>query len=129
MLTIEKITKAHSNVKSGADFPSYIREIKQLGVRYYEVFVIDGQSHYYDVNNHKISLPAKYDPLTIADSSQTKQFKADLMAHQQGKTNYLRFCQDSAKSGIEKWTVHLENMTCSYYDKASNEIWIETIPG
>lgn len=41
MFTIEQIKAAHSKVKSGADFPSYIREIKQLGVTGYEVSVSD----------------------------------------------------------------------------------------
>ncbi|MGF7024877.1 MULTISPECIES: DUF1398 domain-containing protein [Sphingobacterium] len=31
MFTIEQIEAAHSNVKSGADFPAYIRDIKKLG--------------------------------------------------------------------------------------------------
>ena len=32
MFTVEQIKAAHSKVKSGADFPSYIKEIKSLGV-------------------------------------------------------------------------------------------------
>lgn len=31
MFTIEQIKTAHSQVKSGADFPAYIQEIKKLG--------------------------------------------------------------------------------------------------
>jgi hypothetical protein len=32
MVTIEQIKQAHNKVKSGADFPKYIQEIKKLGV-------------------------------------------------------------------------------------------------
>jgi uncharacterized protein YbcV (DUF1398 family) len=46
-----------------------------------------------------------------------------------GKTDYLTFCNDCAKSGIEKWIVRLEEMTCTYYDKAGNDILVEKIPG
>jgi hypothetical protein len=35
MFTIEQIKQAHVKVKSGADFPAYIKYLKQLGVRYY----------------------------------------------------------------------------------------------
>ena len=32
MFTLEQIKLAHSKVKSGADFPAYIKELKALGV-------------------------------------------------------------------------------------------------
>jgi Protein of unknown function (DUF1398) len=35
MFKVEQIKAAHGKVKSGADFPSYIREIKVLGVTSY----------------------------------------------------------------------------------------------
>lgn len=31
MFTVEQIETAHAKVKSGADFPNYIKEIKELG--------------------------------------------------------------------------------------------------
>ena len=39
MFTAEQIKAAHSKVKSGADFPGYIKEIKALGVTHYEAYV------------------------------------------------------------------------------------------
>lgn len=128
MFTIEQIKTAHSKVKSGADFPAYILDIKKLGVTAYETFVTDGHTVYYGAGAYKISSVAKYDALTIAQVSNTEQFKADLKAHQQGKTNYPTFCNDCAKSGIEKWVVYMDSMTCTYYDKAGNEILVEQIP-
>jgi hypothetical protein len=35
MFTVEQIRAAHNKVKSGADFPAYIQEIKALGVSQY----------------------------------------------------------------------------------------------
>lgn len=127
--TIDQIKAAHSKVKSGADFPQYIHDLKQLGVVSYETYVIDGHTDYAGNNNYQTSSPAKYDTLTIADKSDAETFKSDLKAHQQGKSDYLTFCKQSAQSGIEKWAVLLEKMTCTYYDKAGNIILIETIPG
>jgi uncharacterized protein YbcV (DUF1398 family) len=128
MFTAEQIKAAHSKVKSGADFPSYIQEIKKLGVTFYETFVIDGHTDFYGSNDYKISSVAKYERLTIALVSNIEQFKTDIKAHQQGKTDYPTFCTDCAKSGVEKWAVCMDKMTCTYYDKAGNEILIEQIP-
>ena len=128
MFTIEQIKAAHSKVKSGADFPAYITDIKQLGVTGYETYVSDGHTDYSGENDFKSSTPAKYDALIISESSNAEQFKDDLKAHQRGETNYLKFCSDCAKSGVEKWIVSMDNMSCTYYDKAGNEILVEAIP-
>lgn len=66
MFTVEQIKTAHSKVKSGADFPAYIQDIKKLGVTHYETFVTDGHTDYYGVNDYKTTSPAKYEPLNIA---------------------------------------------------------------
>jgi uncharacterized protein YbcV (DUF1398 family) len=128
MFTVEQIKAAHSKVKSGADFSAYIQDIKKMGVIFYETFVADGHTDYYGANYYKTSSVAKYDTLTIAQVSNIEQFKTDIKAHQQGKTDYPIFCNDCAKSGIEKWAVCMDKMTCTYYDKEGNEILTEQIP-
>jgi uncharacterized protein YbcV (DUF1398 family) len=128
MFTVEQIKAAHGKVKSGADFPTYIKEIKTLGVTHYESYVIDGHIDYHGSNDYTAKVPAKYAPLVIAESPNNAQFKADLKAHQQGKTDYLTFIKMCATFGIEKWQVCMEKMTCTYYDKTGNEILVETIP-
>lgn len=128
MFTVNQIKEAHSKVKSGADFPVYIQNLKKLGVASYETFVSDGHTNYYGTNNNKLTSPAKYDALHIAETSDKMQFNVDLLAHQQGKTDYPTFCNDAAKAGIEKWKVNMTQMTCTYYDRAGNEILVEDIP-
>jgi uncharacterized protein YbcV (DUF1398 family) len=128
MFTVEQIKGAHSNVKSGADFPAYIKEIKSLGVTHYEAYVTDGHTDYHGVKNHTARVPAKYEPLVIADTSKVEEFKAELVAHQQGKTDFLTFIKMCATFGIEKWEICMKKMTCIYYDKAGNEILVEEIP-
>lgn len=128
MFTVEQIKAAHSKVKSGADFPAYIQDIKKLGVTFYETFVTDGHTDYFGANDYKTSTTAKYETLAIADISNIEQFKIDIKAHQQGKTDYPTFCNDCAKSGIGKWAVCMDKMTCTYYAKAGNEILVEQIP-
>jgi uncharacterized protein YbcV (DUF1398 family) len=128
MFTTEQIKAAHSKVKSGADFPAYIRDIKKLGVTRYETFVADGHSDYYGEKDYKTTSPARYEPLPIAPECDKEQFKTELKEHQQGKTDYTTFIGMSAKLGGEKWAVCMEKMTCTYYDKAGNEILVEEIP-
>ncbi|MBA3706532.1 MAG: DUF1398 domain-containing protein [Bacteroidetes bacterium] len=128
MFTLEQIKTAHSKVKSGLDFPAYIKEIKQFGVTYYETFVSDGHTDYFGVSDYKTSSTAKYDTLNVAETSQPQKFKLDLITHQQGKTDYKTFSNDCAKSGIEKCAVSMDKMTCTYYDKAGNEILVENVP-
>lgn len=128
MFTVEQVKAAHNKVKSGADFPSYIKEIKLLGVTHYEAYVTDGHIDYHGANDYTAKMPAKYEPLVIADLAENEEFKAELLAHQQGKTDYLTFIRMCAEKGIEKWEICMDNMTCTYYDKKGNKVLVEEIP-
>ena len=128
MFTIAQIESAHSKVKSGADFPNYISDIKLLGVKGFTTYVSDSHTVYQSADGREIRSEGKYEPMTIAANSDIPHFEAQLKAHQQGKTDYFTFCNDCAETGIEKWVVDLDNMTCIYYDKAGKEILVEPIP-
>nr|WP_121269787.1 DUF1398 family protein [Pedobacter schmidteae] len=128
MFTAEQIKTAHDKVKSGADFPSYIQEIKALGVTHYEAYVSDGHIDYHGVGGYTAKVQAKYETISISDTPNAEEFKAQLLAHQQGKTDFLTFIKMCATCGIEKWAICMDKMTCTYYDKAGNEILTEEIP-
>ncbi|MES2796115.1 MAG: DUF1398 family protein [Bacteroidota bacterium] len=128
MFTIEQIKTAHSKVKSGADFPSYIQEMKQLGVVTYEHFVSDGHIQYFGINDFTIAADPKWAPMDIAAAGSAEKLKHSLAIHQQGQTDYLTFCKQSAEAGTDKWVVDLVQMTCAYFDKAGNEILVELVP-
>jgi uncharacterized protein YbcV (DUF1398 family) len=128
MFTIEQVKAAHSKVKSGADFPNYVQDLIQLGVTGYDTYVADGHTDYFGKADYQVSSDAKYTTLTVAAVSDSATFTQDLKAHQAGKTNYPTFCADCAKSGIEKWVVNMATMTCTYFDKAANNVLVETIP-
>lgn len=128
MFTETQIKQAHGKVKSGADFPAYIREIKTLGVTHYIAYVADGHTEYYGANNYQVTTAPKYDTLPIAAICHIEAFKADLKAHQQGLTDYPTFISMCAKFGIEKWVVSIKQGTCTYYDKTDNEVLTEQIP-
>lgn len=114
MFTLVQIEAAHSKVKSGADFPSYIKELRTIGIKQYTVFVFDGHTEYLGEAGFSLSSSALYTPLIIADTDPSL-FQERLKKHQAGETNYLTFCQDAAKSGVEKWVVDMEALTCTYF--------------
>jgi uncharacterized protein YbcV (DUF1398 family) len=129
MFTLEQLKTAHAQVTSGADFPRYIQAIKTLGVVSYETFVADGHTDYAGKDHYTIASPARYAPLVIATTPDAETFTQELKAHQQGKTDYPTFCGVCASTGVNKWVVRLEAMTCTYYDVAGREVLVEKIPG
>ncbi len=128
MFTIEQIQTIHSKVKSGADFPRYIQELIQLGIRNYTIYVDNGRTVYSGKNNFTISSEAQYPLLEVGLEGDKQKLEHILKIHQQGLTDYPTFCRQAAEAGVEKWTVDMEQMTCAYYDKQGNMLVIENIP-
>ena len=128
MFTVAQIEQAHDKVKSGADFPKYIQEIKELGVVAFETWVKNSHTEYFGLNNYQTKSNPQYDTLTISEVTDKEKFNHYLKIHQQGQTDYYTFCTHCAETGIEKWIVSLDKMTCIYFDKAENEILEEKIP-
>ncbi len=129
MFTIEQIKEAHATVKSGADFPNYIKLLKGLGIRSYIHFVADGHILYLGVDDQQLHAPAKWEPVDIADKAATEDLQHALSIHQQGQTDYLTFCKQAAAAGVDKWIVDIEAMLCTYYSKHEEEMFAEQIPG
>ena len=128
MFTVEQIELAHVKVKSGVDFPKYIKEIKSMGVTAFETYVMDSHTNYFGNDGYPTKSEPKYKNLKIADFCEKDKFEKYLQIHQNGETDYFTFCKHCAETGIEKWIVNLDKMTCIYYDKAGNEIVTETVP-
>lgn len=126
--TLEAISDAHSKVKSGADFPEYIQDIRALGVTAFTTWVYDSHTDYHGTEDFRISSEGQYDSLSVADQTDQEGFISNLKAHQRGETDYFTFCQHCAQAGIEKWIVVIDAMTCTYYDKGGNNVLEELIP-
>ena len=128
MFTLQQIQDAHAQVKSGADFPRYMQDLIALGVTSFETFVFDNHTLYYGNDGYTIRSEGFTETLTLSDKCNIDQFKADLKSHQQGNTDYVTFLRDCAKSGIEKWIVVMDEMTCAYYDALGTTLLEESIP-
>jgi uncharacterized protein YbcV (DUF1398 family) len=128
MFELAAIAAAHSKVKSGADFPAYITEIRSLGVVRFETWVKDSHTVYFGATDFQLSAPGLFEPLTIADNCDLPTFKTRLLLHQQDYTDFVTFCNDCAATGIEKWVMDLNEKTCTYFDKNNTEQLVEKLP-
>lgn len=128
MFTIKQIEKANSKVKSGADFPKLVQELVELGIKANNIYVSDGHAEYFGSDGASIKTAANYSRQEIAEKSDGEKFRHYLKIHQQGQTDYPAFCRQAAETGVEKWTLDFEKMTCTYFDKAGNEMLTENIP-
>ncbi len=128
MFTIDQIEFAHSKIKSGAEFPTYIQEIKSLGVISFVTWVKNSQTQYFGKDDFVVTSEPKYDAMNISPVSNKDQFVIFLQMHQKGETDYISFCRHCAETGIVKWVVNLEKMTCIYFDTLGNEVLIEKVP-
>lgn len=129
MFTIEEIKSAESKIKTGADFPQFIKEIKDLGIVRNDVYVANGLSIYYDnEDNSAQASPDEYPELIINDEPSTEKLEHALKIHQQGETDYFTFCKQAADAGVEKWVIDIPKMTCTYLDAEQKELVKETIP-
>jgi uncharacterized protein YbcV (DUF1398 family) len=128
MFTLSQIKAAHDKVQSGADFPNYIQDLIQLGVKGYDTNVVDGTVSYYGENDYTASSDKKYNALSINSIANKERFIEFLVMHQGGQTDYSTFCLHAAQCGIAKWRVDIIEMTCTYYDVLRNAILIEKIP-
>ena len=128
MFTLEQIRQAFGKVKSGADFPQFVQDLKEIGVTRYDNFVSDGRTKYYGINGFTLEGESKYPKMEVNDISSSEKLKHAISIHQQGQTDYATFCQQASDAGVEKWTTHMIEMTVTYLDKKENKLTVEPIP-
>jgi len=128
MFTITQIQDASKKVKSGADFPRLVQELKAMGITHYENQVVDGRTRYFGTGSFVVNGVAKYPSLPVNDKGSAEKLKHALSIHQQGQTDYLTFCRHAAEAGVEKWITHMLDMTVTYFDKDNNKLVAEPIP-
>lgn len=127
MFTLEQINEARSRVKSGADFPTLVHALIQLGVYRYTTWLTDGHSDYEGMDQ-RISSPPGHAPLPIADRSDRDHFVTRVRHHQQGGSDYPTICNEARAAGVQRWVVDTEAMTCTYFTPSGEVVLLERIP-
>jgi uncharacterized protein YbcV (DUF1398 family) len=128
MFTVQQIKAVHATVKSGADFPRYVHEIKALGLVKYEFMVEDGRTVYFGENNYQVEAPAIYPAKMINPIPLIAQMEQNIREHQAGKSDFLTICAQAAAAGVHHWEVNADTMMCNYYDINGNKMLGELIP-
>jgi len=130
MFTEQQIKEAHAKVKTGADYPAYIKELKKLGVLKYDYLVHNGANIFYGEGNFSVTngVSGNHKELRVAAKSSADKLKHTITIHQQGQTDFITFRQQAADAGVEKWTSDLQRMAVIYYDKKGKELLAEPIP-
>ncbi|MBS1526268.1 MAG: DUF1398 domain-containing protein [Bacteroidetes bacterium] len=128
MFTLQQMKAAHAKVKSGADFPRYIQEIKALGLKRYTYSVTDGTITYYGENGYQVPAPAIYEPKSINPDASPQLLRHVIAIHQQGQTDFPAFCEQAAIAGVKQWVIDTERMLCIYEDSDGKEMVLEPIP-
>jgi uncharacterized protein YbcV (DUF1398 family) len=129
MFTKEQIEAATAEVRTGADYPRLVQNLKELGVRTYEHMVADGSNIYYGDENHSVRIAHAQKPIPVADRPSAEKLKHAIGIHQRGQTTYPEFCQQAGEAGVSKWDSDLEQMTVTYVDRADRVLVVEPIPG
>ncbi|MEZ4793642.1 MAG: DUF1398 family protein [Gelidibacter sp.] len=127
IFTIDQIHEALNKVKSGADFPQFVQDLKSIGVTHYDNYVVDGRTKYYGTNDCVVDGEPKYPPMPVNTNSSADKLKHSISIHQQGQTDYPTFCIQAAGAGVEKWTTDMIEMTVTYLDKKGNKLTVEPI--
>ena len=128
MFTKEQIEIAHNKVKSGADFPVYVKEIKALGIISHEVLLLDGTWIFKGVYGQVVRFKRSLESITVSTQVFPEKFKQILTMHQNGETDYRTFCVQAGEAGVERWISDFRYMTVSYLDSYGNVVDIEPIP-
>ena len=114
MFTKETILAAQARVKSGADYPHLVQELKGMGIRSYVHFVAEGSNVYQGEGGHSVTIGHAPEPIPVADQPSAAAFRHSLTLHQQGKTDYPTFCRQAGEAGVDKWTSDLAAMTGTF---------------
>ena len=127
MFTREQILSALSKVRTGADYPRLVQDLRIIGIRKYDHFVADGSNVYFGENDYRVIIEHEQPPIQVSDKSSKDKFKHSLKIHQKGETDYPTFCVHAGEAGIEKWTCDLKKMKVSYVDKEGKTLVEESI--
>jgi uncharacterized protein YbcV (DUF1398 family) len=128
MFTKDQIEAAHQKVQSGADFPAYVEEIKQLGVKSHEVVLTDGNWIFKGANDWVVQFHSGLAPVDVSTEASPAYFQEILAKHQKGESDFPTFCRQAGEAGVERWISDFEQMHVTYVGSNGAVIKVEAIP-
>jgi uncharacterized protein YbcV (DUF1398 family) len=128
IFTKKQVDEASFRVKTGADFPKFVQDLKSFGVQKHDFFVERGDNVYYGKDDFSLPYEPQYPPLKIAEKASKEKFGHFLLIHQQGKTDFPTFCKQVGEAGVAKWVSDFDKKVVIYYDREGNEVSKEPLP-
>lgn len=115
-------------MSGNGDFPKLVKSYRDYGITKFQTCASTAKTMYFDNVENCVYDEQDFFNYEIG-ALNIEQFKQDLLAHQQGKTDFPTWLELTAASGIGYWIVDLNAMTCVYYDLDNNPVHTEKIPG
>jgi uncharacterized protein YbcV (DUF1398 family) len=128
MFTKSQIELAAGRTRTGADYPKFVQELKDIGVRGYEHLVATGITNFLGDGGYQVTMSNPQESLAISERPSHESLKKAIESHQDGQTDYATFCKQAAESGVAVWVANFDRMHVVYYGLYGNEILTEPIP-
>jgi uncharacterized protein YbcV (DUF1398 family) len=125
MFTIDQIQDSYYKQKSGADFPAFVQSLIKMGVTGYNLFLQDRHAEYFGKGKVSLQEDAKYPEYSIASKWDKDRFMNLLADYRKGKLNYSNFYEQLTRTGVEKLSLDMKTLTCTYYSPSGEELYVE----
>lgn len=125
-MDINEINKIKLN--ANGNFPKLVKSYQEYGIVKFQTCASTAKTMYFDQTENFVYDETDFFSFKIGEVN-IEKFKADLIAHQQGETDFPTWLELTASSGVAYWIVDLNTKTCVYYDLANNQLYTEMIPG
>jgi uncharacterized protein YbcV (DUF1398 family) len=126
-ITFERYKQARER-SAGQPYPQFVKNLKEIGVKRYEVSVADQLTTVYADEGDPLQVPGSNSQLVCSKTFFEPHLKAALQSTQSGLTDYAQFLSEIAEAGVHRYVADLDNMKVSYYGKEPSEKYEEAIP-
>lgn len=115
-------------LSANGNFPELVKRYQEYGIVKFQTCASTAKTMYFDQNGNFVYDETDFFDFNIGEVN-VEKFKADLILHQQGVTDFPTWLELTSSSGVAYWIVDLDEKTCIYYDLANNQLYTELIPG
>lgn len=128
MLTLTQIKESAEDIRTGADLPSFVQQLKEGGVIRIDIYVVDGMAAFFWRNGDAMQTSSAYPNIDINNDDCAMALLRSIQTHQKGLFDFRTFCYEAANAGVEKWVINLDDMEVNYFNSCGSIILQEEIP-
>lgn len=126
-ITIDQFRDAQRR-SANHPYPVYVRNLKDIGVREYEVTVTDESIRVTAKDGSTLEVPGKPDKLSPANTFVETDLKGAIFGTQTGLSDYKTFLAEIADAGVHRYVANMDAMKIIYYGKNDKDRYEESIP-